>query len=50
MWLDPGFQDSEMLKRILRPYPSEEIEMYPVSSKINSVKTDSATNIMPIDD
>jgi putative SOS response-associated peptidase YedK len=50
MWLDPGFQDSEMLKRILRPYPSEEIEMYPVSSKINSVKMDSATNIMPIDD
>jgi putative SOS response-associated peptidase YedK len=50
MWLDPGFQDSEMLKRILRPYPSEEIEMYPVSSKINSVKMDSATNITPIDD
>lgn len=50
MWLDPGFQDSEMLRGILRPYPSEEIEMYPVSSKINSVKMDSATNIMPIDD
>lgn len=49
MWLDPGFQDLEALKEILRPYPSDEMEMFPVSSKVNPAKFDSATNVVPLD-
>lgn len=47
MWLDPTFQDVGALKGLLGPYPSEEMEMYPVSNKVNSVKIDSASNITP---
>ena len=49
-WLDPNYQDVEALKEILRPYPSEEMEMYPVSRRVNSVQVDTATNILPKDD
>jgi putative SOS response-associated peptidase YedK len=50
MWLDPAFRDFESLKGILRPYPSEKLEMYKVSSRVNSPKFDSAANISPIEE
>ena len=50
MWLDPSFQDAKALKEILRSYPSEEMEMYQVSSNVNSVQFNSATNITPSND
>jgi len=49
MWLDPDFQDLTALKAILTPYPSDELEMFPVSRKVNSAKFDSAANIVPLD-
>jgi putative SOS response-associated peptidase YedK len=48
MWLDPAFQDYKQLKEILRPYPSEEMEMYKVSNTVNSPAIDSASNILPV--
>lgn len=36
LWLDPDEQDRDILLSLLRPYPSEEMEMHKVSSKINS--------------
>jgi putative SOS response-associated peptidase YedK len=37
-WLEPSEQDKDKLKMILKPYPSENLEIYEVSSKVNSVK------------
>ena len=34
-WLDPGFEEKEALLDLLRPYPSEEMEAYPVSRRVN---------------
>ena len=34
-WLDPGFGGKEALLDLLRPYPSEEMEAYPVSRRVN---------------
>lgn len=34
-WLDPGFEEKEALTALLRPYPSEEMEAYPVSRRVN---------------
>jgi putative SOS response-associated peptidase YedK len=50
IWLDPGFQDEEALKGLLLPYPSEEMEMYRVSGRVNSPGVDSADNIAPSDE
>ncbi len=47
IWLDPGCQDYEALKAILCPYPSEEMDMYRVSTVVNSPKFDSDENILP---
>lgn len=35
LWLDPGVQDQAKLTPLLRPYPSHEIEVYPVSRLVN---------------
>ncbi len=49
IWLDPACQDYKALKEILRPYPSEEMEMYKVSNTVNSPKFDSESNILPME-
>jgi len=47
LWLDPTTQEQEALK-ILKPYPSEEIEVYEVSTKVNSPRYDGQDLISPI--
>lgn len=49
IWLDPGFEDIDVLKGSLKPYPSEEMETFIVSDKVNSPQNDLASNIMPAD-
>ena len=39
-WLDPGFQEVGPLQSLLRPYPSELLDAYPVSPRVNSVRND----------
>jgi putative SOS response-associated peptidase YedK len=41
LWLDSAIEDPRRLLDLLRPYPTEEMEAYPVSSLVNSVKNDS---------
>lgn len=40
-WLDPEVQKPESLQSLLQPYQSEEMNFYPVSTKVNNAKTDS---------
>ena len=39
-WLDPAFQHIEPLKALLRPYLSEELTAYPVSTLVNNPRHD----------
>jgi putative SOS response-associated peptidase YedK len=48
LWLDPEVHDKELLLPLLKPYDSEELEMYPVTAKVNSAKYDNPENIMPV--
>jgi putative SOS response-associated peptidase YedK len=49
VWLDPGTKDSSALQGVLHPYPSGEMECFPVTPKVNSVKYNSPENIKPLD-
>jgi len=35
MWLDPDFDERELLTTLLKPFPAEAMEAYPVSRKVN---------------
>lgn len=49
-WLDPECKDYGVLKGILKPYPSEEMEMFKVADGVNSPKVDSDRNILPTEE
>jgi putative SOS response-associated peptidase YedK len=36
LWLDPDFEEKEPLTTLLKPYPAEAMEAYPVSRSVNS--------------
>jgi putative SOS response-associated peptidase YedK len=40
VWLDPVIQDPERLLPLLVPYPASEMEIYPVSTKVNNPTND----------
>ncbi len=43
-WLDPGLDDDvDALLALLAPRPAEELELHPVSTRVNSVKNDDAS-------
>jgi putative SOS response-associated peptidase YedK len=48
IWLDPNIKDANALKQILNPYDSSEMELYQVSTRVNSPKNDDAELIKPI--
>jgi putative SOS response-associated peptidase YedK len=45
-WMDPELADPVQLKPLLAPYPSELMEAYPVSTRVNSPKNDHADLIV----
>jgi putative SOS response-associated peptidase YedK len=47
-WLDPTFQHVEPLKALLRPYPSEELTAYSVSTLVNNPRHDAPQCLDPI--
>ena len=47
-WLDPRCCDTEKLARLLRPYPSEKMIAYKISTLVNNPKNDAAKCIEPI--
>lgn len=42
LWLDPKTEDESLLLSLLKPYPADQMEAYPVSKKVNSPKNNSA--------
>ena len=40
LWLDPEVKDSDLLKPLLRPYPSDEMIVEPVNPKANKATYD----------
>jgi len=47
-WLDPKIQDRSQLNRILTDGIITDLESYPVSTQVNTVRNNSASNIKPI--
>ncbi len=47
-WLDPTPQTPERLKRLLRPFPAEQMEMYPVSNLVNNPANDRQECLTPV--
>jgi putative SOS response-associated peptidase YedK len=45
LWLDPAVQEKDRLLPILKPYPDKELELYEVTTAVNSPKNDSPENI-----
>jgi len=46
-WLDPTFASFSMLSVVMRPFPSELMEVYEVSRLVNDPKNDSPACIDP---
>lgn len=48
MWLDPKIMEPSVLLPLLKPYPSSEMQYYPVSTMVNSPKTDRPECMAPL--
>jgi putative SOS response-associated peptidase YedK len=48
LWLDPGVQEAELLQPLLRPYPSENMIAYPISTWVNSPTNEGPQCIEPL--
>jgi putative SOS response-associated peptidase YedK len=48
IWINPAFEDKNQLLTVLKPYPSEDMEVYEVSTTVNSPQYNSPSNIKPI--
>jgi putative SOS response-associated peptidase YedK len=48
VWLNPAEHDKDVLLPILKPFPSEELEAYRVTPKVNSFKYNYPDNIKPV--
>jgi putative SOS response-associated peptidase YedK len=47
IWLDPTITEPEKLLGLLRPFPAELLEAYPVSRLVNSFQNDGSELIRP---
>ncbi len=47
LWLDTSIHDKDRLTPILKAFPSEKMELYPVTQKMNSFKHNDPENIKP---
>ena len=48
IWLDREITDPEKLKPLYKPYPADNMEMYPVSALVNSPRNDTPDLIKPV--
>jgi putative SOS response-associated peptidase YedK len=48
LWLDPGIGDPARLLPLLKPYPAEQMQAYPVSTAVNSVRNEGESLIRPL--
>jgi len=49
LWLDPGFRDLATATAMLKPYGSERMRRYPVSTRVNNVTNDDRGCSEPIE-
>jgi len=47
-WLDPSIEAGDRLLPLLNPYPADEMELYPVSSRMNSPAYNHPDNVVPL--
>jgi putative SOS response-associated peptidase YedK len=47
-WLDPSLHIIERLNALLRPFPPEEMEAYPVSPLVNNPRNDQPECVRPL--
>ena len=47
LWLDPRVSDGRRLIPLLRPYPAQELEAFPVDATVNNPKMDDSSCITP---
>lgn len=47
-WLDRSYKDTDELQRLLRPYPEEEMEAWPVSKAVNNSRNDGPECLEPV--
>ncbi len=48
LWLDPDVKDPKILQPLLKPYPSEQMKSYPVSTRVNKASYEAPDCIEPI--
>jgi len=49
-WLDPAVADFERVRSSLRPFPSEGLEVFPVSTRVNRTGEDDPGLLAPLDE
>lgn len=49
LWLDPAFRDAGSLSEMLKPFDAALMNRYPVSNRVNQVRTDDADCARPVD-
>ena len=47
MWLDPNFDEKEPLTTLLKPYPADAMEAYPVSRRVNKPSNNEPSVLEP---
>jgi len=47
-WLDPGNEQTDALRQLLKPYPAEEMRAHPIGLRVNNVKNDGPELIEPV--
>jgi putative SOS response-associated peptidase YedK len=47
-WLDPGLQEADGVKPLLRPYPSDLMTAYSISLRVNNPKNDDSQCLEPL--
>lgn len=46
-WLDPSFNDTDVLQTLLKPCPDDVLRAYPISRRVNNVRNDGAELLVP---
>jgi putative SOS response-associated peptidase YedK len=47
LWMDPEVRDARAVDGVLRPFPSDRMEAYPVSERVNDPRNDDAGCVKP---
>jgi putative SOS response-associated peptidase YedK len=48
LWLDPGYQKTDTIRDVLKPFNPDLMRRYEVSSRVNLVKNDDAACAEPV--